>query len=54
MPAPKSGLNILSPPLDVRRGAGIRSLDLYVDDSEGAAGHLEILYADLVPLPEEG
>ena len=35
-------------------GPAIRSLDLYVDDSEGAAGLLEILYADLVPLPEEG
>ena len=35
-------------------GPAIRSLDLYVDDSEGAAGRLEVLYADLVPLPEEG
>jgi hypothetical protein len=33
-------------------GPAIRSLDLYVDDSEGAAGLLEVLYADLVPLPE--
>jgi hypothetical protein len=24
------------------------------NDSEGAAGLLEVLYADLVPLPEEG
>jgi hypothetical protein len=35
-------------------GPAIRSLDLYVDDAEGAAGLLEVLYADLVPLPEEG
>jgi hypothetical protein len=35
-------------------GPAIRSLDLYVDDSQGAAGLLEVLYADLVPLPEEG
>jgi hypothetical protein len=35
-------------------GPAIRSLDLYVDDSEGAAGLLEVLCADLVPLPEEG
>jgi hypothetical protein len=34
-------------------GPAIRSLDLYVDDSEGAAGLLKVLYADLVPLPEE-
>ena len=35
-------------------GPAIRSLDLYVDDSQGAAGVLEVLYAELVPLPEEG
>jgi hypothetical protein len=35
-------------------GPAIRSLDLYVDDSQGADGLLEVLYADLVPLPEEG
>ena len=35
-------------------GPAIRSLDLYVDDSEGAAGLLEVLYADLVPPSEEG
>src|SRR4051812_39708502 len=34
-------------------GPAIRSLDLYVDDSQGAAGLLEVLYADLIPLPEE-
>ncbi len=34
-------------------GPAIRSLDLYVDDSEGAAGLLQVLYADLVPLPGE-
>jgi hypothetical protein len=34
-------------------GPAIRSLDVYVDDSEGAAGLLEVLYADLVPRPEE-
>ena len=34
-------------------GRAIRSLDLYVDDSEAAAGVLKILYADLIPLPEE-
>jgi hypothetical protein len=33
-------------------GPAIRSLDLYVDDSESAAGLLQVLYADLVPLPE--
>jgi hypothetical protein len=32
-------------------GPAIRSLDLYVDDSEGAAGLLKVLHADLVPLP---
>ena len=30
-------------------GPAIRSLDLYVDDSEGHAGLLKILYADLLP-----
>jgi hypothetical protein len=35
-------------------GPLIRSLDIYVDDSEGEAGLLSVLYADLVPLPEEG
>ncbi len=35
-------------------GPAIRSLDLYVDDSESAAVLLKVLYADLVPLPEEG
>ena len=35
-------------------GPAIRSLDLYVDDSEGAAGLLQVLYADLVPPSEEG
>jgi hypothetical protein len=34
-------------------GPAIRSLDLYVDDSECAAGLLQVLYADLVPLPED-
>jgi hypothetical protein len=34
-------------------GTAIRSLDLYVDDSEGAAGLLQVLYADVVPLPEQ-
>jgi hypothetical protein len=34
-------------------GPEIRSLDLYVDDSEGAAGLLQVLYADVVPPPEE-
>jgi hypothetical protein len=33
-------------------GSAICSLDLYVDDSEGAAGLLQVLYADLVPVPE--
>ncbi len=32
-------------------GPAIRSLDIYVDDSEGAAGLLQVLYAELVPLP---
>jgi hypothetical protein len=33
-------------------GPVIRSLDVYVDDSEGAAGLLKVLYAEMVPLPE--
>ncbi len=35
-------------------GPAIRSLDVYVDDAQGAAGLLEVLYAELAPLPEEG
>jgi hypothetical protein len=35
-------------------GPAIRSLDLYVDDSEGANGLLKVLFAELVPLPEGG
>jgi len=35
-------------------GSGIRTLHLYVDDAEGTAGLLHVLYADLVPLPHEG
>lgn len=35
-------------------GPAIRSLDVYVDDSEGAAGLLQVLYADLLPLSGEG
>ena len=34
-------------------GPEIRSLDLYVDDSRGAEGLLRVLYAEVVPLPEE-
>jgi hypothetical protein len=34
-------------------GPAIRSVDFYVDDSQGAAGLLEVLYAELVPLPED-
>lgn len=34
-------------------GPEIRSVDFYVDDSQGAAGLLEVLYAELAPLPEE-
>src|SRR5205823_12667349 len=34
-------------------GPAIRSLDLYVEDSEGAAGLLMVLYAELLPLPGE-
>lgn len=33
-------------------GPAIRSLDIYVDDSEVAAGLLQVLFAELVPLPE--
>lgn len=32
-------------------GPAIRSLDLYIDDSEAEAGLLSVLYAELVPLP---
>jgi hypothetical protein len=35
-------------------GPAIRSLDVYVDEAEGTAGLLKVLYADLIPLPEEG
>jgi hypothetical protein len=35
-------------------GPAICSVDFYVDDSQGAAGLLEVLYAELVPPPEEG
>ncbi len=35
-------------------GPAIRSVDVYVDDSQGAAGLLAVVYAELVPLPEEG
>jgi hypothetical protein len=34
-------------------GPAIRSVDFYVDDSQGAAGLLEVLYAEVVSLPEE-
>ncbi len=34
-------------------GPAIRSLDLYVEDSEGAVGLLQVLYADLLTTPEE-
>jgi len=34
-------------------GLAICSMDFYVDDAQGAAGLLEVLYAELVPLPEE-
>ena len=34
-------------------GPAIRSLDLYVDDSQGAAGVLRVLHADLVASPEQ-
>jgi hypothetical protein len=36
-----------------KAGSNIRSLNIYVDDSEGASGVLTVLYADLVPLFEE-
>ena len=35
-------------------GPAIRSLDLFVDDSEAADGLLQVLFADIVPLPGEG
>lgn len=35
-------------------GPEICSVDFYVDDSQGAAGLLEVLYAELVSLPKEG
>lgn len=34
-------------------GPAIRSVDFYVDDSQGAAGCFEVLYAEMVQLPEE-
>src|SRR5262245_482958 len=34
-------------------GPGIRSLDVYIDDSQGESGQLEVLYAELAPRPEE-
>ncbi len=34
-------------------GPAIRTLHAYVDDSEGSAGLLRVLYADLLPLPDE-
>jgi hypothetical protein len=33
-------------------GPAIRSLDLYVDDAEAAAGLLRVLFAEVAPLPE--
>jgi hypothetical protein len=33
-------------------GPAIRTLDLYVDDSEGGDGLLKVIYADLVPRHE--
>ncbi|MGH7173510.1 MAG: hypothetical protein ACRELG_24785 [Gemmataceae bacterium] len=33
-------------------GPAIRSVDFYVDDAQAAAGLLEVLYSDLVLLPE--
>lgn len=33
-------------------GPAIRCVAFYVDDSQGASGVLEVLYAELVPLPE--
>jgi hypothetical protein len=35
-------------------GTAIRAVDIYVDDSQAVAGLFEVLYAELVPLPEEG
>lgn len=35
-------------------GSAIRSLDLYVDDSQGATGLLAVVFADLAPLPGDG
>lgn len=35
-------------------GPAIRSVDFYVDDSQGGAGLLEVLYAELVSLLDEG
>ena len=34
-------------------GQAIRSVDFYVDDSQGPAGLLEVLYAELILLSEE-
>ncbi len=34
-------------------GTTVRTLDLYVDDSQAQAGLLQVLYAELVPLPDE-
>jgi hypothetical protein len=33
-------------------GTAIRAVDIYVDDSQGAAGLLQVPYAGLVPLPQ--
>jgi hypothetical protein len=35
-------------------GPAIRSVDLYVDDSESQAHLLQVLYAELVAMPENG
>lgn len=35
-------------------GPTIHSVDFYVDDSQGAVGRLEVLYAELISLLEEG
>jgi hypothetical protein len=35
-------------------GPAICSLDLYIDDSEAAAGLLEVLYAELISVPDAG
>ena len=53
-PRPTPGATIFCLRWTFDAGPTIRSLDLYVDASEGATGLLEVLYADLVPLPEEG